>query len=73
MTGKRAGLCRCGARLDWVQTAAGEWTPLEDGENHWARCPYAEDFRRARKAEYEKNQLSLFPKEAPKKPGGVGN
>lgn len=54
------GTCRaCGARIAWVETAMGKKMPLDlaterfEGhaywyESHFARCPKADSFRRAK-------------------------
>lgn len=39
----------CHAPVEWRRTESGRWTPVDpDGTPHWARCPFAEKFRRRR-------------------------
>ena len=56
-------LCKgCGAKINWIQTAKGKMTPVDQKEitiyvtgtqtlvkghqSHWATCPKAADFKR---------------------------
>jgi hypothetical protein len=44
------GRCKgCGQEIVWTITAAGKRSPLNfDGTSHFANCPNAGDFRRAK-------------------------
>lgn len=60
---RRTGACRaCSAAIAWVETALGKKMPLDLAterfdshaywyESHFARCPKAEVFRRAKRAQ----------------------
>jgi hypothetical protein len=45
------GTCRaCGAPMNWCETKAGKRAPLNlDGTSHFATCPDAERFRKAKR------------------------
>jgi hypothetical protein len=51
-SGTPAAACKgCGAAIAWVKTPAGRAMPVDaDGTPHWATCPQAPQFKRARQA-----------------------